>query len=108
MEKKNILTYEGLKKLEETLSGYDVIYLDPSLNTSPEMSRVERETKFTFDIVERAAQNGASVFVPNSFVGRFSLEFLGASDYKKVNGYPRELTFFKEAGPDLSPLTELV
>jgi hypothetical protein len=91
------------ERLLEKLAPYDLFYLDESLLTADEAHWVLLK-----DALESLAKSGASVFVPNAFAQRFSLEFLGASEVKKINGYPRQLSYNKPGGTDLTPLTELV
>ncbi len=91
------------EQISEKLSAYDLLYLDESLLKLPE----DQWTGLRGSL-ESLADSGAAVFIPNAFAKSFSLDYLGASEVKKINGYPRQLTYNKPKGTDLTPLTELV
>ncbi|SDN92504.1 Repeat domain-containing protein [Paenibacillus sp. yr247] len=60
------------------LHGYDAVYLDPSLHQSNVLQQVEQA-------LQRYVRDGGNLFLENSLVTDFSLEFLGASSLKDLS-----------------------
>lgn len=83
-----------------SLAPFDLVYLDESLLNSAGWEEIAA------DIVSYTA-GGGSVFLTNAFWDRFPADFLGATDFIKLDGFPQELVC-PEVREDLTEIQELV
>lgn len=83
-----------------SLKQFDLVYLDESLPDSAYWEDIAE------DIVSYTA-GGGCIFLTNAFWDRFPADFLGAKDFIKVDGFPKELTG-PEIQEDLAEIQELI
>ncbi len=79
------------------LNQYDLIYLDKSVASMPEMR----------NRIVNYVEDGNSVFVPNEFSGYFGLDFFGASGKKKIDAYPDEIAY-SDIPEDMQGIQEII
>ncbi|MDD6484737.1 MAG: VCBS repeat-containing protein [Clostridiales bacterium] len=64
-------------------SDYDLIYLDKSL----------LKGSFNTDSIKSYVSNGGSLFLENSFIDSFDLDFIGAKSKEHIEGCPVDMTY---------------
>ena len=95
-------TAQGLwEALEQPLAAYDLIELDPSVTADPVLWRSVEPA------LRDWVRDGGFLFVANPSVPAFDKDFIGISDYKKLNSAPTEWTLPEVRG-NLAELQEVL
>ncbi len=81
--------------LDDDIDSYDIIYFDSDADTVDAAK------------IESYVYNGGTVVLDNSFIHKFSNEFLGAAEVVSVNGIPVDLTY-PYTGENLTNISELL
>ena len=87
-------------KEEYDLSLYDVIYLDGSINT------VSNKEVIKDDLI-RFTREGGGLFLENEFWDFFNKDFIGAGEFVKLTGAPKQLEF-PEVRHNLMGIQEII
>lgn len=81
-------------------SGLDIIYLDESVISDQAAAQLSAE-------LMQFVENGGALFLTNGFHEYFPSEFIGASEFVKLDGCPSQLQF-PELSSDLGELQEII
>jgi len=79
------------------LNKYDLIYLDSSISSMPELK----------DKIVNYVEKGNNVFVPNCFAAYFDLNFFGAKEVVKIESVPTGLVY-ADISNDISGIQEII